>query len=85
MSANPFQGLGAYIRRIARSEVRRAHVRTGLELGIITATGLKLDNFKHEVQDYLKADGLVLVAGDRVAVAPIGDDFLVITKVVENA
>lgn len=29
------------------------------ELGTITETGLKIDNFKHEIQDYLVADFLV--------------------------
>lgn len=31
------------------------------ELGTITASGLKLDSFKHEIQDYLVADWLVKV------------------------
>ncbi len=31
------------------------------ELGTMTSTGLKLDKFKHEIQDYLVADWLVKV------------------------
>ena len=33
---------------------------TGFTLGTLTATGLKLDNFKHEINDYLVLDYLDL-------------------------
>ena len=42
---------------IAKSEISGVPC----ELGIITSTGLKLDNFKHEIKDYLIADWNVKV------------------------
>lgn len=56
MSTNPFKELASLMDR--RSSKRMGELLSGVpcELGTITATGLKLDNFKHEVQDYLIAD-----------------------------
>lgn len=72
-------------------------------LGTITSSGLKLDNFKHEINSYLILDhnGLSvtsstdrehshtvkipsLVPGDRVLVAQIGSESVVIGKVRGN-
>nr|BDD45989.1 hypothetical protein 6 [bacterium]BDD46359.1 hypothetical protein 5 [Pelagibacterales bacterium] len=55
------------------------------ELGTITETGLIIDNFKHEIRDYLVSDHLTLINGDRVLVLPIGQDFVVVARVVPNA
>lgn len=40
------------------------------ELGTVTATGIKLDNFKHEIKDYLIADYLTLPNDFMTAVEP---------------
>ena len=81
----------------------------GLDLGIITSSGLKLDNFKYEIQDYMILDYLKmknehntetagehlhnhifktpkeldpLTVGDRVLVALLGNEFVVVGRVV---
>ncbi|SMB97934.1 hypothetical protein SAMN00808754_2035 [Thermanaeromonas toyohensis ToBE] len=56
---DPFKQLASLIDM--RISERTARVISGLpcELGTITATGLKLDNFKHEIQHYYVADWLV--------------------------
>lgn len=81
----------------------------GLELGTVTSNGLKLDNFKYEIQDYMILDYLklkdeyntelagtythghvfktpgnlkALKEGDRVLVAAVGNEFVVVGRVV---
>jgi hypothetical protein len=59
MSNNPYKQLASLLDgRMARHAVRAV---TGVpcELGTITSSGLKLDGFKHEIQDYMVADWLV--------------------------
>ena len=78
----------------------------GLELGTITTTGLKIDNFKYVVSDYMVLEYLKtntqyqtktsenhshafnipgalrpLAAGDRVLVATVNNNFLVIGRI----
>lgn len=80
----------------------------GFEFGTITSTGLKLDNFKYEIKDYLALDYLklkdeydtepagtythahvfktpdnlkTLKEGDRVLVAAVGNEFVVVGRV----
>lgn len=82
----------------------------GLELGTVTSNGLKLDNFKYEIQDYMMLDYLKLkdeyniefagtynhnhvfktpeelraiTSGDRVLVAAVGTEFIVVGRVVD--
>lgn len=43
-----------------KNAIEGAMFGTGLALGTLTATGLKLDNFKHEFKDYLVLDYLKL-------------------------
>ncbi len=53
-----------------------------IELGEIKSTGLKLDTFKYEIQKYLIIESAGhLSAGDRVLVANIGDEFIVIGRI----
>lgn len=113
---SPGKELAKLIRKHASEAAERGQIATGLELGTITQSGLKLDGFKHEITDYLLAEHLTLAAdymtettqdnpepgthnhrvitpnqlkplsaGDRVIVAPIGADFIVLARVVENA
>ncbi|ASN68296.1 hypothetical protein 10S11_34 [uncultured Caudovirales phage] len=82
---------------------------TGLTLGTIKSTGLKLDNFKYEIKNYLVLEHLkmkneynteasgenphkhilktpqelkALDDGDRVLVALLGNEFVVVGRVV---
>lgn len=59
MSTDPFDIIARSLR--AGMQMQADEMLSGVpaELGTITETGLKLDNFKHEVQDYLVADFLV--------------------------
>ena len=56
---DPFRELASIID--ARISEKMAHRIAGIgcEIGVITATGLKLDSFSHEIQQYMLADWLV--------------------------
>lgn len=81
----------------------------GFELGTMTSSGLKLDNFKYEIKEYLMLDYLKMEneynteiagehphnhifkipkelkpisVGDRVLVALLGSEFVVVGRVV---
>ena len=58
---DPFKELGSILEARMASHAARAISGVPCELGTITAAGLKLDNFKHEIQDYLIADWLVKI------------------------
>ena len=81
---DPFRDLARLIDQRARGHVARSLAGQFCELGTITATGLKLDGFKHEIRDYLKAEGLILSSGDRVLAVPVngGQDVVIVCKVV---
>jgi hypothetical protein len=58
---NPYKEIASILE--SRMKKHAANVITGVpcELGTITTSGLKLDNFKHEIIDYLVADWLLKV------------------------
>jgi hypothetical protein len=58
---NPFKELAGIIQGQAVSQASQLLMDTRLELGTITATGLKLDTFKHEIQDFLVAEWMATV------------------------
>ncbi|MGG3839643.1 hypothetical protein ABEV00_21810 [Paenibacillus thiaminolyticus] len=58
MSTDPFGAIAQSIRTEIQKYTSETLSGVPAELGTITETGLKLDNFKHEVQDYLVADFL---------------------------
>lgn len=58
MSTDPFGAIAQSIRTEMQKYTSEMLSGVPAELGTITETGLKLDNFKHEVQDYLVADFL---------------------------
>lgn len=60
MEHNPYKTLVATLGVQMSKVVAGAVSGVPGELGTITATGLKLDNFKHEIQDYLVAEYLTL-------------------------
>ncbi|NFI95068.1 hypothetical protein FC961_11840 [Clostridium botulinum] len=96
-----------------KSSINEAMFSNSLVLGTITTTGLKLDDFKHEITDYLVLDYLKLndnynsenttctsshshefktpenlrsiKTGNRVLVARIGNECIVIGRVNSNA
>lgn len=58
---DPFKQLVSLMEAGMKDKAGRAVSGMQCELGTMTATGLKLDNFKHEIQDYLVADWLVKI------------------------
>lgn len=59
--SDPFKQLASVLEMRMAGHAARAVSGVPCELGTITASGLKLDNFKHEIQDYLVADWLVKI------------------------
>jgi len=57
--SDPFKQLSTILEMRMAGHAARAISGIPCELGTITATGLKLDSFKHEIKDYLVADWLV--------------------------
>ncbi|SDE82191.1 hypothetical protein SAMN04488542_102261 [Fontibacillus panacisegetis] len=53
---DPYKELAGSLREQIAGYTRNAVSGITSELGTITATGVKLDQFKHEIQDYLVAD-----------------------------
>lgn len=49
-------GLAEAVHSAVKRQTRSALAQTGAVLGTMTGTGLKLDDFKHEIQDYLVAE-----------------------------
>lgn len=58
---DPFKQLASIFEKRMVDHAARAISGVPCELGTITASGLKLDNFKHEIPDYLVADWLVKI------------------------
>ena len=60
--SDPFKALVSLLEMRMSQHAGRSIRGVPAELGTITATGgLKLDNFKHEIQDYYVADWLVKI------------------------
>lgn len=57
---DPFKELARAIDQRAKQQAGRVFLSLQPELGTITATGLKLDRFKHEIRGYLVADYLTM-------------------------
>lgn len=104
-----FNEIAREIKSNTNKSVNKAISSVGLDLGTITSTGLKLDNFKYEIQDYMMLDNLKmkneynteiagehshshsfktptelkqLATGDRVLVALLGSEFVIVGRVV---
>ncbi len=58
---DPYKQLARLLEDRMARHAGRAVAGLFCELGTITATGLKLDGFKHEIKDYLVAEWLVKV------------------------
>lgn len=58
---NPFSEIAQILDLRMSAQAARAVQGLPCELGTITATGLKLDGFRHEIRDYLVADWVVTV------------------------
>lgn len=54
--ADPYKSLAAAFREQMTGYAKDMLSGMSTELGTITASGLKLDNFKHEIKSYLVAD-----------------------------
>lgn len=88
-----FNGVARQIKANINKKTNEALSITGCELGTITSSGLKLDNFKKEIKGYMILDYLTigntidlpkelrkLQEGDRVLVATMGSDFVVVGR-----
>lgn len=105
-----FNGIVRDMKEHTNKVVGKAISSVGLEFGTITSSGLELDDFKHEIKDYMVLDYLkmdkdyftqtnsagedshshkvitpdgltTLKIGDRVLVAQVGSEFIVIGRV----
>ncbi len=56
--SNPYKELVRLFDNRTKKYVNASTISVSPELGTITNTGLKLDNFKYEIQDYFIADYL---------------------------
>lgn len=56
MNKDPYGQLASSLYASFNNHTRQALGGIGAVLGTITSTGLKLDDFKHELQDYLVAE-----------------------------
>lgn len=56
MADDPYVSFVSSLKQQIVGSAQQVMLGTGAELGTITATGLKLDQFKHEIQDYYVAD-----------------------------
>lgn len=58
-----FNEIAREIKSSTNKAVYNAISYIGLDLGTVTSTGLKLDNFKYEIQDYMMLDYLKMKNG----------------------
>lgn len=58
--SNPYKELVRLFDTRTKKYVNESTISVSPELGTITETGLKLDQFKYEIQDYLTADYLTM-------------------------
>ncbi|WP_456288398.1 hypothetical protein M1D70_26400 [Paenibacillus sp. AK002] len=56
MNKDPYGQLASSLYASLNKQSRQAMGGVGAVLGTITSTGLKLDDFKHELQDYMVAE-----------------------------
>lgn len=111
-NSNVFEEVARVFNSKTNEVVNSALFGTGFVLGTITSSGLKLDNFKYEINDYLVLDYLnlkdeynteaagehthshilktpsnikKLKSGDRVLVAQIGKDCVIVGRVAKHA
>ncbi|WP_339322306.1 hypothetical protein [Paenibacillus sp. FSL W8-0194] len=75
MNKDPYGQLASALYSSVGKHTRQALGGVGAVLGTITGTGLKLDDFKHEFQDYLVAElpGVLAVPGSVMAGTPMLD------------
>lgn len=103
-----FNDVARVIKNNTNKSIKNGISAIGLELGTITSSGLKVDNFKHVVKDYMVLEYLKLQdqyyteyagddshrhtiptpsglkplsVGNRVLVATVGNNFVVIGRV----
>ncbi len=84
---NVFEDVVRMAHKGMADKINEAMFDTGIVLGTLTDTGLQVDNFKHEINDYkqLENENITLSSGDRVLVAVFGADYIIIGKVKDNA
>lgn len=56
MSIDPYTALVVALRNNSRDQLQEGLSGVALELGTITSSGLKLDRFKYEINDYMTAE-----------------------------
>lgn len=113
MESNVFEEIKRIMDANSKTDIDKAMFSNSLVLGTITTTGLKLDDFKYEIANYLVLDYLKLndsystenttctsshshefktpnnllsiKPGNRVLVARIGNECIVVGRVTSNA
>lgn len=73
MVNDPYKQLVGMLETLIGQHVARAAAGITCELGTITATGLKLDGFKHEIRKYLVSEHLTLKEPDFTDTETDGD------------
>ncbi len=75
MNKDPYGQLASALYSSVGKHTRQALGGVGAVLGTITGTGLKLDDFKHEFQDFMVAElpGVLTVPGSVMAGTPMLD------------
>jgi hypothetical protein len=75
LNKDPYGQLASALYSSVGKHTRQALGGVGAVLGTITGTGLKLDDFKHEFQDFMVAElpGVLAVPGSVMAVTPMLD------------
>lgn len=59
--SDPFRELASVLEARMGAKAKKAVSGVPCELGTMTGSGLKLDTFKHEIQDFMVADWLVKI------------------------
>jgi hypothetical protein len=72
MASNPYKELASILESKMNSKLKTTAAAISAETGTITPTGLKLDRFKYEIQDYLVAEYLTVPA-DYMAQTDVAD------------
>lgn len=70
--ADPFKEMANMFDNRAKEHAARAFIFAP-ELGMLTQSGLKLDNFKHEIKSYLVAEYLKLDGTDMTTTEFVAD------------
>lgn len=81
---NDFSEVVRIINQKTDTAINNSKFGTGCTLATYNGTSVTLDNFKHPITDFLKLHSFNANIGDRVLVAEIGSEVVVIGRVVRG-